>query len=235
MQVIPAIDILEGRCVRLYQGDYNQVTPYNESPLDQAYFFEDQGVKRIHIVDLDGAKKGSPVNQKIIQDICAKTKLMVELGGGLRSLETCFAYWEIGVKKLILGTALVKNPELLPKVLEKLGPLAVVAGIDFLNNKTALSGWLEETSLLPLDFALQLQKQGVEEFIFTDISKDGTLSGPNLEFYQESAQKLKGGVIASGGVSKEEDLKNLSLISGIHGVIVGKAYYEGKINLKNWV
>lgn len=234
MLIIPAIDLLNGQCVRLHQGDYAKVTAYHESPLEQARIFEAQGITRIHMVDLDGAKEGKPVNRKAIEEVCSKTGLMVEAGGGIRTLETCALYLELGVKKVILGTALVKNPELAPEALAKFGAAAVIAGIDFRGEQTAVSGWLENAALPPLEFALKLRAEGMEEFIFTDISKDGTLTGPNIAFYQEAGRRLGRGVIASGGVSGENDLKALSLMAGVSGVVVGKAYYEGRIDLKNW-
>jgi len=233
--VIPAIDILDGKCVRLYKGEYENQTIYNESPLKQAQKFEQLGVKRLHIVDLNGAKEGSPVNIKIISEICLKTKMLIEVGGGIRTTETADSYLQSGVSKIILGSLLAKKPEIIPDFIRLFGKEKLIAGIDFKNNLFATDGWLETTGKDPLDIALELQKQGFGEFIFTDISKDGTLEGPNTLFYQNALSKLKTGVIASGGIGNDGHLEDLSRLPGLTGVVVGKAYYENKITLKKWI
>jgi phosphoribosylformimino-5-aminoimidazole carboxamide ribotide isomerase len=233
--IIPAIDILDGKCVRLYQGDYGQTTVYSENPLDQALYFEDMGVKRLHVVDLNGAKEGWPVNEEILNAICSRTNMLIETGGGIRNLETVGRYLELGVGKVILSSALVKNPGIATQIIEKFGKEVLIAGIDFKENRFAVGGWLETTSKDPLDFAAELKIKGVQEFMFTDISRDGTLSGANTEFYQRAVEKLGSGVIASGGIGNDADLEELSQIPNLLGVVVGKALYEKKVDLKRWL
>ncbi len=235
MKIIPAIDILNGKCVRLYKGKYEEVKVYHDSPLKQAQIFEHLGIKRLHIVDLDGAKVGEPVNKGIIKDICASTNLVVEAGGGIRNMKTVEAYIKLGVNKVILSSALAKNPGIAKEIISEFGEESFIAGIDFKNNKFAVSGWLETTEQTPLDFATYLKNEmGVKEYIFTDISKDGTLEGPNEEFYKEATAILSSGVIASGGIGSDDDIEKLSKINGLSGVIVGKAYYENRVDLKKW-
>lgn len=235
MLVIPAIDILNGQCVRLYKGSYEDVKVYHHDPVAQAQELEQMGIKRLHLVDLNGAKEGSPVNRGIIEQICARTKLVLELGGGIRTLETARFYLEAGVKKIILGSALIKTPELAFELMKTFGNNALVAGIDFQDNRVAISGWLEASDKEPLDFARELREKGVTEFIFTDISKDGTLTGPNVEFYKRAVKTLGKGVIASGGIGSDHHLKELDSVKGLLGVIVGKAFYENKVDLSLWV
>lgn len=235
MQIIPAIDLLDGKCVRLFQGKYEESKIYNENPLSQAKIFEAMGIKRLHMVDLNGAKEGKPVNFDIVRQICSKTSLTVELGGGIRDLDTVKKYFEAGLSKVILGSVLTKDPKIVDDFLSKYPAEKLVAGIDFKNNQVAISGWLEKTTLDPLGFALILKQQGVEEFIFTDISKDGTLAGSNVGFYQKAGKALKSGVIASGGIGSDADIEALLPIAGITGIIVGKAYYENKVDLKKFI
>ena len=235
MLVIPAIDILNGQCVRLYKGSYEDVKVYHPDPVTQARELEQLGIKRLHLVDLNGAKEGTPVNRGIIEQICSRTALVLELGGGIRTLDTARLYLEAGVKKIILGSALVKTPDLALELMREFGNDVLVAGIDFKNDRVAISGWLETFDKNPLEFALELKSKGVAEFIFTDISKDGTLSGPNVGFYQKAVKALGSGVIASGGIGSDVHLGELKSIEGLFGVIVGKAFYENKVNLSLWV
>jgi phosphoribosylformimino-5-aminoimidazole carboxamide ribotide isomerase len=235
VQIIPAIDLLDGKCVRLYKGSYENSTLYNEDPLALSQIFEDLGVKRLHIVDLNGAKEGKPVNHAIIQKIALRSKMLIEVGGGIRNLENAKKYRELGVGKIILGSVLVKNPELIPLFLSQIGRDNLIAGIDFQDNIFVINGWLENTQIKPHEYAIKLREMGFVEFIFTDVSKDGTLQGPNFNFYQKACVELVTGVIASGGIGCEEDLNKLSAIPGVSAAIVGKAYYENKINLKNWL
>lgn len=235
MQIIPAIDLLKGQCVRLYKGDYEQVKVYNEDPLDQALEFQQMGVKRLHLVDLDGAKLGSPFNKRWISDICSNTDMLIEVGGGIRDIETVESYLKLGVSKIIMSSALAKNPKIALDICKKFGNDVLVAGIDFKNNRFAVGGWLETTDQDPLDFALELKEYGVTEFMFTDVSKDGTLEGPNVEFYKKAVKNLKEGVLASGGVGADSDLEELAKIEGLKAVIVGKAFYENKVDIKPWL
>ena len=231
--LIPAIDILDGKCVRLYQGNYNSSKVYNNSPLDQALLFKDLGFKRLHIVDLDGSKDGLPKNFKVIEGIVKKTGLDIEVGGGIRDFLTIKNYISIGIKWVILGSILVKKPGVIEESMEYVNN--IIAGIDFKNNSFATDGWLKDSGKKPIDFALEIKnKYSINTFLFTDISVDGTLTGPNINFYKE-ASKYFDNIIASGGVGKDKDISDLMAIKGIKGVVVGKAIYENKIDIKKWV
>ncbi len=231
MIVIPAIDLLDGRCVRLKQGSYSDVTVYSDNPVEFAKRFEDEGAELIHIVDLNGARDGSPVNFKIIEKLAASVSVPLEIGGGIRNEETAKMYLNAGIKRLILGTKACESPDFI-KSLKKSTGAEIVAGIDAKNGKVAIKGWEEVTSMDALSLALSLEKQGVSAIIYTDISKDGMKTGPNIAKTMELANSVKIPVIASGGVSCEEDIIELARYP-IWGVIVGKAIYDGAVNLKN--
>lgn len=231
MHIIPAIDLIDGKAVRLMKGDYNQVTVYSDRPVLVAKYFEEQGAKFLHIVDLDGAKDGNTANFETVREIVAATDLSLEIGGGIRDLETVKRYIEIGVDRVILGTAAVKDPEFLREAL-RLYPENVVVGVDIKDGKIAIKGWLEISELTCFDFCRQLEDLGVRTIICTDISKDGMMSGTNRELYRDLSEKFSINIIASGGVSSLEDIRSLSEMN-LYGAILGKALYTGAVTLKD--
>ena len=233
MEILPAIDLLDGRCVRLYQGDYQQSQIYHENPVEVARQWADQGATRLHLVDLDGAKVGQPVNLAAIEAIIRAVDIPVQVGGGLRDRASVAELLELGVGRVILGTVAVEQPELVASLCQEF-PNQIVVGIDARNGKVATRGWLETSTVEATDLAQQMEKLGAAAIIYTDIHRDGTLVGPNLDALREIAAPLDIPVIASGGVSALRDL--LSLLSleplGVNGVIVGKALYTGDVDLK---
>ena len=233
MEILPAIDLLDGRCVRLYQGDYQQSQIYHENPVEVARQWAEQGATRLHLVDLDGAKMGQPVNLAAIEAIIRAVDIPVQVGGGLRDRASVIKLLEIGVGRVILGTVAVEQPELVGSLCQEF-PQQIVVGIDARNGKVATRGWLETSTVEATDLAQQMEKLGAAAIIYTDIHRDGTLVGPNLDALREIAAPLDIPVIASGGVSALRDL--LSLLSleplGVNGVIVGKALYTGDVDLK---
>jgi len=231
MDVIPAIDILEGRCVRLYQGDYQQSQVFNENPVEVARLWADQGATKLHVVDLDGAKVGFPVNLKTIEAIVRAVAIPVQVGGGLRDQASVKQLFNLGVERAIIGTVAVEQPEMV-KTLCREFPNRIILGIDARNGKVATKGWLETSEVSAIELAQQLQ-QDAAGIIYTDIQRDGTLTGPNLEALREMAIAVDIPVIASGGVSSLTDLFSLLALEplGVKGVIVGKAIYTGKIDL----
>lgn len=230
MKIFPAIDLLSGKAVRLYKGDYDKVTVYNDDPSEVALAFERAGATCMHLVDLDGARTGDTPNIEVIKNILAKTKLFVEVGGGIRSIEVIDKYLSAGVGRVILGTAAVTNPDLLSLALSKYGD-KVAVGVDLKDGYVAIKGWTEKSELFGFDFMQRLQDMGVRTVICTDISKDGAMMGTNHELYRELSEKLDIQVIASGGVSSIEDVKRLRAL-GVYGAIIGKAYYTGDIILE---
>ncbi|MBC8065953.1 MAG: 1-(5-phosphoribosyl)-5-[(5-phosphoribosylamino)methylideneamino]imidazole-4-carboxamide isomerase [Chlorobia bacterium] len=232
MLILPAIDIRGGKCVRLRQGDYAQETIYSEDPVAVARGFVEQGAEWIHIVDLDGAKAGQPVNLDIVEQIVKATSAKVELGGGIRNLETATQVLNRGIARVILGSRLVSNRAESADLFHALGDQAV-AGIDARNGMVSVVGWTEDSELGSLDLARELEEAGARRFIVTDIATDGMLSGPNLAMLAEFSGALTGHVIASGGVSSLEDLKSINAIQPpIEGAIVGKAIYEGRLTVQ---
>ena len=229
MNIIPAIDLIGGQAVRLIKGDYNRVTVYSNTPSEVAKTFEAEGAEFLHVVDLDGAKEGSTANFDTISDIVSKTSLSVEVGGGIRSLDTVKKYIDIGVKRVIIGTAAVTDPEFLREAV-RLYPDNIAVGIDVKDGMVAIKGWLEVSSLSCFDFCRSVQDIGVKTIICTDISKDGMMSGTNLELYRKLADMLDMNIIASGGVSSLEDVKCLARMN-IYGAILGKALYTGAVKL----
>ena len=233
MEILPAIDLLDGRCVRLYQGDYQQSQIYHEDPVEVARQWAEQGATRLHLVDLDGAKVGQPVNLAAIEAIIRAVDIPVQVGGGLRDRASVAQLLELGVGRVILGTVAVEQPELVANLCREF-PQQIVVGIDARNGKVATRGWLETSTVEATDLAQKMEKLGAAAIIYTDIHRDGTLVGPNLEALREIAAPLDIPVIASGGVSALRDL--LSLLSleplGVNGVIVGKALYTGDVDLK---
>ncbi|MDR1567385.1 MAG: 1-(5-phosphoribosyl)-5-[(5-phosphoribosylamino)methylideneamino]imidazole-4-carboxamide isomerase [Streptococcaceae bacterium] len=231
MQILPAIDIKDGRAVRLYKGDFNQETVVNQSPLAQAEIFAQAGVEYIHVVDLDGALDGVATNAKLIAEIKAKTGLKIEVGGGIRTIEQIEAYLKAGIDRVIIGSMAVKSPDFVSESLHKFGDDKIVVGIDAKGGMVATEGWLEVSDVDYLILAKKMEDLGVRLFVYTDVDRDGTLEGPNFLHYQRLVETLEfGKVIASGGVHAASDLVELEKI-GVHGVIVGKAYYSGKITL----
>jgi phosphoribosylformimino-5-aminoimidazole carboxamide ribotide isomerase len=232
MDVIPAIDLLDGRCVRLYQGDYDKSQVYGENPVEMAQQWEAQGANKLHLVDLDGAKQGKPVNLEVIKAIIQEIKIPVQVGGGLRSLESVRQLLDIGVNQVILGTIAVENPNLVLELCQTF-PQKIMVGIDARDGKVATKGWLETSEVLATDLAQDMEKLGVAGIIYTDIKRDGTLIGPNKGALRELAEKVKIPIIASGGISSLTDV--LSLLSleslGVTGMITGKALYTGDLNL----
>lgn len=236
MIIIPAIDIIAGKCVRLYQGDYDKKTVYSDSPAEAALDWERQGAKYLHLVDLDGAKAGKIVNLDSIKAICSKLKIPCELGGGIRTLDDAKQAFDSGVSRVIIGTAAVRNPDLAPQLIDKFGADKVVLGIDARDGKVAVSGWLETTAQDAISLAKDFAKFGIQRFIYTDISKDGAFSGPNMEMTARFCEELVGCfVIASGGVGSIAHIQDLiacsKTYSNLEGAIVGKALYEKKFSL----
>lgn len=230
MILLPAIDLYEKKVVRLTRGDYAQMTVYNDDPVAQAKLFQDAGAQWLHTVDLEGAKDGSTPNYSVIEAICKDTNLKVEIGGGIRSLDTIQKYLDAGVERVILGTKAVTDPAFLEESLDKFGS-HIAVGVDIKNGKIAIKGWLETAQDSVEDFFTKLCKLGVSTVICTDVSKDGMLSGTNVDLYRQLSQKFSLDLIASGGVSSQEDLTRLKEL-GLYGAILGKALYTGALDLK---
>ena len=233
MEIIPAIDLLGGACVRLHQGDYNQVTRFSDDPVAQALRWQDQGASRLHLVDLDGAKSGDPVNDTSVRAITDALSIPVQLGGGVRTLERAESLIDCGLDRVILGTAAIENPEMV-KQLAARHPGKVVVGIDARDGKVATRGWIEESDVDATTLARELSSVGIAAIISTDIATDGTLAGPNLTALRAMADASSVPVIASGGVGCMADLLALLALEpiGVTGVITGRALYDGRIDLK---
>jgi phosphoribosylformimino-5-aminoimidazole carboxamide ribotide isomerase len=231
MRLYPAIDLKDGKCVRLLQGDYNEVTVYGNDPVEMAKKWESLGGDVLHVVDLDGAKEGKGMNDEVVANIAQALKMPVEIGGGIRSIEDIERKLSTGVARVILGSAAVKNPALVKEAVEKFGAEKIIIGVDAKNGKVAVEGWLEVTDHSALDFCKELKKMGVTTVIYTDIAKDGMMQGPNLEETKKLVEESGLDIIASGGVSSIEDLKALAAI-GVEGAIIGKAIYTDAIDLK---
>jgi len=230
MNIFPAIDLFQGKAVRLYKGDYAQMTVYSDNPPEIARDFLNKGAKFIHLVDLEGAKSGKPENLETIKRIIETGDLFVEVGGGIRSVDTIEAYLSIGVNRVILGTAAVTDPDFLKNALERYGE-KIAVGVDIKDGFVAIKGWTEKSQLTAEDFFVQMEKLGVSTVICTDISKDGAMQGTNRELYRLLSSKYSIRIIASGGVSSMEDIRQLREMD-LYGAIIGKAYYVGAIDLK---
>ncbi len=230
MVLYPAIDLFEGKAVRLYKGDYAQMTVYSEHPAEIAKDFAAAGATHIHLVDLEGAKKGAPANLATIQNILEETDLFVEVGGGIRNLETVEQYLSIGVSRVILGTAAVTDPAFLEEALAKYGE-KIAVGVDLKDGFVAIKGWTESSDLTADQFFEKMQTLGVKTIICTDISRDGAMKGTNRALYKALSESYAIDLIASGGVSSLEDVEALAQMK-LHGAIIGKAYYIGAIDLK---
>ena len=230
MIILPAIDLYEGKAVRLYKGDYENMTVYSDNPVEIAEDFKNCGATHIHMVDLEGAKDGTTPNLGIVKQVTEETGLFVEIGGGIRSMETVEAYLSAGVSRVILGTAAVNDEEFLKKAVAEYGS-AIAVGADVKDGYVAIKGWLEKSQYTLDQFMEKMQGLGIETIICTDISKDGAMKGTNLELYRELSEKFSMNIIASGGVSSMEDVRELRTMD-VHGAIIGKAYYTGAIDLK---
>jgi len=232
MRIIPAIDIIDGKCVRLSKGDYNTKKIYNEDPLEVAKSFEAHGIKYLHLVDLDGAKSSHIVNHKILESIASKTSLKVDFGGGLKTDKDLEIAFECGANQITGGSIAVKDPEIFRSWLTKFGAEQIILGADARNKKIAVSGWLEESKQEVIPFIQNFETEGIKYVICTDISKDGMLEGPSFDLYAEILDETKDiKLIASGGISHFDELPKLQEL-GCKGVIIGKAIYENRISLK---
>lgn len=230
MELFPAIDLIGGCAVRLVKGDYAQKTVYSENPEEVARSFAEAGARYLHVVDLEGAKNGGTPNLETIKNIVKTGGLLVEVGGGIRSEEVIKKYLDAGVFRVILGTAAVQNPAFLEEMVQKYGE-KIAVGVDIKDGMVAIKGWTEVSCESCFDFCEKLQKIGVKTIICTDISKDGLLSGTNLELYKALSEKFSVDIVASGGMTTLEDVKKLSDM-GLYGAILGKALYTGNIDLK---
>ena len=233
MQILPAIDIKNGRAVRLVKGDFEQETVVNDNVLDQASIFMEAGIQYIHVVDLDGALEGRAANRDLIAKIKEMTGLAIEVGGGIRTIEQIEDYLSVGINRVIIGSMAVKHPQFVKEALDKFGSDKIVVGIDAKNGMVATEGWLETSTVDYISLALEMEKMGVRLFVYTDVDRDGTLTGPNFEHYEKLIAHLTSAkAIASGGIHALSDLQQLEKI-GVAGTIVGKAYYNGNISLKD--
>ena len=230
MTIYPAIDIIDGKCVRLVQGDYSQKTTFSDSPLDVAKKWRSMGGEFIHLVDLDGAKSGDTLNFELVTRIAKALDIPVEIGGGIRNMETVDKYLQNGVFRVIIGTAAVKNPEFVREAVEKYDD-RIVVGIDAKDGMAAISGWEDVSEAPALELAKRMRDYGVKSIIYTDIATDGMLGGPNIEAMREMKNNVDVEIIASGGVSSIDDVRKLKE-TGVEGAIIGKALYTGDIDLK---
>lgn len=231
MLIFPAIDLYEKKAVRLFKGDYENMTVYSENPIEIAQDFVNAGATHIHVVDLEGAKDGTTPNISVVRQIAAETDLFIEIGGGIRDMDTVDAYLSSGVSRVILGTAAVNDREFLIAAVKKYGD-KIAVGADVKDGYIAIKGWLESSALTLDDFLQEMEKIGVKYIICTDISKDGAMRGTNLELYSRLSQKYSMNITASGGVSTLDDVKKLNEMN-LYGAIIGKAYYIGAIDLKD--
>lgn len=232
MKIIPAIDIIDGKCVRLTQGKYEQKKQYNFSPIEQAKIFEQEGIQYLHLVDLDGAKGDRIVNLKVLTEIASQTSLQIDFGGGIKSKQDVEDALNAGAKQVTAGTIAVQQKSTFLSWLEEYGGEKLILGADALNGKIATNGWLISSDLSLESFLLEYQSKGIRTAICTDISRDGMLNGPATNLYKNLLQRTSMRIIASGGVTTIDDLRNLESI-GCYGAIVGKAFLDGKINLKD--
>lgn len=232
MQIIPAIDLIGGKCVRLSQGDYSSKKEYHDDPLEMAKRFEGVGIQRLHLVDLDGAKAKKIVNAEVLERICAGTSLHVDFGGGIQADEEIEKAFKLGAKQVTGGSIAVKDASLFQAWIAKYGAEKIILGADAKNKKIAVGGWEETTSVDLIPFIKDYVAKGISYVICTDVAKDGLLQGPSTDLYKEILQEIPGvKLIASGGVASVKDLEELEKI-GVYGTIVGKAYYEGRVTLE---
>ena len=230
MRLFPAIDLFQEKAVRLFQGDYDQMTVYSDDPVGVAKHFQSLGANSLHLVDLEGAKLGTTSNFPVIRRILEETDLFTEVGGGIRNMETVESYLSLGVDRVILGTAAVTDESFLMEALNKYGE-KIAVGVDLKDGYVAIRGWTEKSAVTALDFFSRMEKLRVKSIICTDISKDGAMQGPNKQLYSELSARFELDIIASGGVSSIEDICSLKEI-GLYGAIIGKAYYTGAVDLQ---
>jgi phosphoribosylformimino-5-aminoimidazole carboxamide ribotide isomerase len=231
MHLLPAIDILDGKVVRLAKGDYNAVTVYNNSPVDQAKAFEDMGVEWIHVVDLNGAKSGNPTNLPLIEAILSKTLIKVEMGGGIRTMDTLQRIYDAGVSRVVLGTSLISNMDFTREAIAKF-PTMLTAGVDARGGEVSVDGWNNGSGIAAEDLIAQMRDLGFKHLVYTDISKDGMQTGLDVDVYTHLAHVFGNPVIASGGVASVADIERLTPVAGsIEGVITGRAVYEGTLDV----
>ena len=230
MKIFPAIDLYDGKAVRLLKGDYDKMTVYSDNPIEIARDFESKGAGFIHMVDLEGAKDGTTPNLETVKKIANETGLFTEIGGGIRSMETIEKYLENGVDRVILGTAAVESPEFLKLAIAKYGE-RIAVGVDIKDGFVAIKGWLEKSQYSGIEFCEMMQNIGVKTLICTDISKDGAMQGTNRDLYKELSKRFDIDIVASGGVSSIDDIKALRKLD-LYGAIIGKAYYIGAIKLE---
>lgn len=234
IKIIPAIDLIDGKCVRLTQGDYNQKKEYNSNPLEVAKAFEGAGITRLHLVDLDGAKTKKIVNHHVLESIATHTNLEIDFGGGIQSNEDIELAFNSGAKQVTGGSIAIRNEALFLEWIEKYGPEKIILGADAKDKKIAIGGWQESTSISVFDLIQKFLDKGLTDVISTDVAKDGLLQGPSFELYEEMQQRFENiKLIASGGVVNMDDIIKLNEMN-VYGVIVGKAFYEGNISLKDF-
>lgn len=233
MLIFPAVDIKDGCCVRLLQGRKEEATVYSQDPAGMAREWERQGAEWVHVVDLDGAFSGVPRNREIIKDMVQSLSIPLQLGGGIRDLTVARGYLDLGVSRIIIGTGALDNRQLVINLLEEFGPERVIVGIDARDGMAAIRGWEDVTTVTALDLAQEMKDMGVKRTVYTDISRDGVLQGPNLQAIRTMSETTGLTVIASGGVSTIQDIFSLREIPGVEGAIVGKALYEGRLTLES--
>ncbi|MED3650185.1 1-(5-phosphoribosyl)-5-[(5-phosphoribosylamino)methylideneamino]imidazole-4-carboxamide isomerase [Heyndrickxia sporothermodurans] len=229
MRIIPAIDLINGKCVRLYQGDFSKTTEVGSDPESQLLRFIRDGAEMIHIVDLDGARAGKPKQYELINKLCSLSNIPIEVGGGIRDIETIDKYVSIGVSRIVLGTAALEREDFLKEALDKYNQYIVI-GIDAIKGKVATRGWETVSEIEYIGFAKKMESLGVQTIVYTDISKDGTLTGPNLKELKQISNEVSCNIVASGGIRNMEDLQEIKKI-GITEAIVGKAIYDGQVKL----
>lgn len=231
MQLYPAIDLKNGQCVRLRQGEFKDITIYSKSPEKVAVYWQQQGASFLHLVDLDGALSGHSVNEPVIREIAKNVSIPIQVGGGIRTREDIEMMLSLGVKRVIIGTKAVKNPEFLKEMTKLFGAEAIVAGVDAKDGFVAIEGWEQVSTVKASQLCLRMKDYGIKHIVYTDISRDGMLSGPNVEATRQLTEETGLDIIASGGVSSMEDLQQLYSL-GIKGAIIGKALYENRIDLR---
>ena len=234
MEVIPAIDIKGGKCVQLFQGDYNKETIFSDDPVSTAVDWATQGVPRLHVVDLDGAKDGISTNLDLVGQIASTTSVPIQLGGGIRTLESACRVASVGVERIIIGTAAIENPTILPDLITELGEESIVVSIDARNDRVALSGWTQISTVETSELLKRIEAVGVRRFVYTDIARDGTLTEPNFEAIDEVRQNTPLRMVVAGGIALDSHLQRLSDL-GVEGAIVGTAAYTGAVNIRKAV
>ena len=231
--IFPAVDILDGKCVRLLKGDYNFISTYYEDPLEPALLWQETGSQWLHIIDLDGAKTGEPVNIDLIKRMIEKTNLKIQIGGGIRSIDTAQAYIEAGVERVIIGSKALEEPDFARELIEVFGKDKIVVSVDGKDNKALSDGWLEDSGKTLTEITEELVMNGVENFIFTDTDKDGTLLGPNIEMALTLAKLTPKGIIVAGGIGADEHVLSIAAEAenGLIGAVIGRAIYTGQVDL----